>query len=205
MDPGIAAIIGIVATLAVIFVALLICAGGSMDRLTKSLNAMSRVQRNGPGADEILAVIEASAPAGPEPDRPSGEPIRLLNLLQRDGRLIDFLLEDIEGADEVTVGAAVKEIHRKCKDVLQEHVVMEPILRQQEGADVEVPAGFDPSAIRVTGNVTGEPPYKGVLRHHGWRVTKIKLAQLPRGADDLVLAQAEVELPMDQMPGLPGV
>ncbi len=204
MDPGVAAILGIVATLAVIFLALLLSSGGNTQRLTRSLKAMSRVQRSGPGAEEIVAIIDATAPVGPEPDRPSGVPIRLLNLLQRDGRLIDFLLEDIEGAEEAQVGAAVKEIHRKCKDVLQEHVVMEPILPQPEGAEVEVPAGFDPSAIRVTGNVTGNPPYKGVLRHHGWRVTRIKLAELPKGADDLVLAQAEVELPMDQMPGLPG-
>jgi hypothetical protein len=197
-DPAVVAVISVLGTLVVIFVALILDAGGSLERLRKSIKAFSRVQRQGPGSDEILEILEATAPTEPEPEKPSGEPVRLLSLLQRDGRLIDFLLEDIQGADEATVGAAVKEIHRKCKDVLQEHLVMEPILGQQEGNDVEVPPGFDPSAIRLTGNVTGEPPFKGVLRHHGWRVKQIKLPDVPEGHDDLVLAQAEVEIPMEQ-------
>jgi hypothetical protein len=57
------------------------------------------------------------------------------------------------------------------------------------------PAGFDPSAIRLTGNVTGEPPFKGTLQHHGWRVKEIKLGPVPEGQDEFVLAQAEVVLP----------
>ena len=204
MDPAVSAVIAVLGTLAIFFILLLLDAGGNFERLKRSLKAFSRVQHQGPGADKIVAIIEAAAPKAPDLERPSGEPLRLLSLLQRDGRLIDFLLEDIQGADETTIGAAVKEIHRKCKDILQEHLVMQPILAQPEGADVAVPAGFDPSAIRLTGNVTGEPPFKGVLRHHGWRVTKIKLPDLPEGHDDLVLAQAEVEMPLDQMPGLPG-
>jgi hypothetical protein len=54
--------------------------------------------------------------------------------------------------------------------------------------------GFDPSAIRLTGNVTGAPPFKGTLEHHGWRVTKIKVQKPPEGQDAFVVAPAEVEL-----------
>jgi hypothetical protein len=78
---------------------------------------------------------------------------------------------------------------------LKEHLVLAPVLPQAEGSTVDVPAGFDPSAIRLTGNVTGEPPFRGTLQHHGWRVQEIKLAPLPQGQDDLVLMPAEVELP----------
>jgi hypothetical protein len=68
------------------------------------------------------------------------------------------------------------------------------VLPQQEGAPVEVPVGFDPSAIRVTGNVTGQPPFRGTLLHHGWRVKELKLTPPPEGQDELVLHPAEVEV-----------
>ena len=66
---------------------------------------------------------------------------------------------------------------------------------KQEGENVEVPKGFDPSAIRLTGNVTGEPPFKGTLQHHGWRVKEVKLQKPAEGQDGFVVQPAEVELP----------
>ena len=83
---------------------------------------------------------------------------------------------------------------RKAKRAIQEHLVLEAVLNQSEGATVDVPSGFDPSAIRLTGNVTGSPPFKGSLEHHGWRVTKIKLNKPAEGQDAFVLQPAEVEL-----------
>ena len=71
----------------------------------------------------------------------------------------------------------------------------EPVLPQAEGDNVQVPAGFDPAAIRLTGNVTGTPPFTGVLRHHGWRASAVKLPTPPEGQDELILMPAEVELP----------
>ena len=70
--------------------------------------------------------------------------------------------------------------------------------RELAGADqitVEVPAGFDPSAIRLTGNVSGRPPFRGTLKHHGWRVKDYKLPAAPEGQDELVVMPAEVEIP----------
>ena len=72
---------------------------------------------------------------------------------------------------------------------------LEPILPGDEESTVKVPAGFDPSAIRLTGNVTGQPPFQGVLKHHGWRVKGYRLPAPPAGIDELVVAPAEVELP----------
>lgn len=131
----------------------------------------------------------------PPPPPPKGEALRFLAILQRDGRLLDFLLEDIQGYPDVQIGAAVKDIHRQCQSCLKEHLVLEPILGQEEGANVEVASGFDPSAVRLTGNVTGQPPFRGVLRHHGWRVKELKLAPPPAGQDAFVLMPAEVEIP----------
>jgi hypothetical protein len=135
------------------------------------------------------AVIEP-----PEPAKPSGEPLRLLALLQRDGRLLDFLLEDVQAYNDAQIGSAVRDIHRACRKTLDEHLTLKPILAGEEGASVTVPSGFDPSAIRLTGNVTGQPPFTGTLRHHGWRANEVKLAKPPAGADPFVVQAAEVEL-----------
>jgi hypothetical protein len=127
--------------------------------------------------------------------RPSGEALRLLALLQREGRLLDFLLEDIQGYGNEQVGAAVRDIHKNCQKAIKDHVVLEPVLKDAEGATVQVPTGFDPSAVRLTGNVTGQPPFKGTLQHHGWRAKELKLAAPAEGQDEFVLQPAEVELP----------
>ncbi len=142
------------------------------------------------------AVAKAlTPPPPPPPPKPSPEPLLLLALMQREGRLIDFLLEDVSGADDQALGAGTREIHKACQKILKEHLDMEPVLKGMEKSLVDVPVGFDPSAIRLTGNVTGNPPFKGSLEHHGWRVTKIKLNKPPEGQDAFVIAPAEVELP----------
>src|SRR5438270_2123344 len=141
----------------------------------------------------LLARARKPAPPPPPPPQPpkrSAEPLRLLSLLQREGRVLDFFLEDISGAPDDLVGAGVRELHRKAQTVLKEHLTLEPVLPQREEETVEVPAGFDPSAIRLTGNVSGNPPFKGTLKHHGWRVKDYKLAAPPEGQDEFVMAPA---------------
>lgn len=88
----------------------------------------------------------------------------------------------------------MRELHRKAQAVIKDHLELEPVLPQNEGDMVEVPKGFDPSAIRLIGNVSGEPPFKGRLVHRGLRVKEIKLAPPPAGQDEFVVAPAEVEL-----------
>src|SRR5438067_9211815 len=146
----------------------------------------------------LLARARKPAPPPPPPPQPpkrSAEPRRLLALLQREGRVLDFFLEDISGASDEQVGAGVRELHRKAQAALKEHLTLGPVLPQAEGEAVEVPPGFDPSAVRLTGNVTGQPPFRGTLRHQGWRVRELKLAPPPQGQDEFVLMPAEVELP----------
>ncbi len=166
-------------------------AGGNMRRLRLAYAAFFRILGNSEIADKVEPIL---TPQPTKAAKPSGAPLRLLALLQREGRLLDFLLEDIQGYDDAQVGAAVRDIHRGSQAALKEHLVFEPVLRQPEGSQVEVPRGFDPSAIRVVGNVTGDPPYRGTLLHHGWRVLEIRLAPPPEGQDEFVLMPAEVEL-----------
>jgi hypothetical protein len=126
---------------------------------------------------------------------PSGPDLRILAVLQRDGRLVDFLQEDLDSYTDAQIGAAVRDIHRGCRKVLNEYLTIAPILNDPEEARVSIPADFDPAAIRLIGNVTGKPPFRGTLKHHGWRVTSVHLPTLPATRDETsVLSPAEVEV-----------
>lgn len=120
--------------------------------------------------------------------------LALLALLQREGRLVDFLRESLDSYQDGDIGAAVRDIHRGCKKVIEEHFVLEAVMPGEEDTRVKVPAGFDPGEVRLIGKVSGEPPFTGTLRHHGWRVTEVKLPTLTEGVDRRVLAPAEVEI-----------
>ena len=86
-------------------------------------------------------------------------------------------------------------MHAGCRKVLRQSLTLQPVRAEAEGAAVELPQGFDAAAVRLTGNVVGNPPFKGVLRHHGWRAAEVKLGPPPTGQPADLLAPAEVELP----------
>lgn len=146
---------------------------------------------------ETPAVQRPQAPPKPvAPPPPSDGPaVQMLAILQRQGRLIDFLQEDLGLYDDAQIGAAVRSIHEGCKQALTEHVKLEPIYQEPEGSSVVLQPGFDPNAVRLTGNVVGNPPFRGELRHRGWRVAKITLPQRVDGqAQEQIVAPAEVEV-----------
>ena len=142
------------------------------------------------GTPSVSRLREVERPASEGFDRA----VQMLALLQRDGRLIDFLAENISAYPDAQIGAAVRTIHDTCQQVLEQYVKLEPILNSEEDQPVTVPAGFDLAAIKLIGNVAGEPPVRGVLRHKGWRVKQVNLPPLPQGAGRMVIAPAEVEL-----------
>jgi hypothetical protein len=192
-NPLVIVLITIAAVIVVRWLLVFLLAGGDLQRVKLAIRTSWRSLRDpefGPKVEPLLA-----PPKPKEPPKPSGEPLRFLSLLQREGRLLDFLLEDIETYPNDQIGAAVRDIHRQCQHALKEHLVLEPVMPQNEEETVEVPPGFDPAVIRLTGNVTGEPPFRGTLKHRGWRVKEIKLAAPPAGQDEFVLQPAEVELP----------
>jgi hypothetical protein len=194
-DPKIAALLGAAGVLVLLGVVLLLWSGFNFERLGLACRAFGRALGDPAFAEQLRPLLNPPPPKEEPPPKPSGAPLRLLALLQREGRLLDFLLEDIQTYPDPQVGAAVRDIHQKCQAALKEHLVLAPVLAQGEGSTVEVPPGFDPSAVRLTGNVTGEPPFRGTLQHHGWRVQELKLAPPPEGQDEFVLMPAEVELP----------
>ena len=139
----------------------------------------------------------AKKPATPaEPKKPTqSEAITLLATLQREARLVDFLKEDLSGYADEQVGAAVRAIQRDSAKVLDRFFALRPVVADEEGAKVNVPAGFDAARFRLTGKVTGEPPFTGTLQHHGWEATKCELPQFT-GSDSAAktVAPAEVEV-----------
>jgi Domain of unknown function (DUF2760) len=139
----------------------------------------------------------ALAAGGAEPAPPSGpvQALQLLSLLQREGRLVDFLQQDIASFPDADVGAAARVVHDGCRRALLAHATIEPVRSETEGARVVLAAGFAADELKLTGEVGGEPPYRGVLRHRGWRATRLELPQIVGGHDAHVLAPAEVELP----------
>jgi hypothetical protein len=163
----------------------------------------------GPAALPSSSPPEAPPPAAapstappPPAAAPQAGAVLLLSLLQREGRLVDFLMEDIADYKDDQVGAAVRAVHKGCRKVLAERFALKPVLEGTEGGPVRVEPGFDPGRIRLVGNVRGEPPFSGTLAHPGWRAAKV---ELPRVAGDgaaaaagpaagEIIAPAEVEL-----------
>ncbi|MBM3983717.1 MAG: DUF2760 domain-containing protein [Planctomycetes bacterium] len=171
---------------------------GSLSKAFAGLSVAGRANQDPAFAAKLLAIqagAELKPVEPPKPVKPSGAPLRMLALLQAEARLVDFLLEDIAGASDQQIGQAVREIHKKAQAALKQHAVIEQVLPGTEGDTTTVQKGFDPSAVRVVGNVTGAPPFTGAIQHPGWRVKELKLATPPEGADEFVLQPAEVQIP----------
>ncbi|CAG9253402.1 conserved hypothetical protein [Burkholderia diffusa] len=153
-----------------------------------------------PVAPAPVAPAPAAAPApakAPAPELREASPqaaLQLLGLLQRDARFIDFVEEDIAGYADADIGAAARLVHDGCRAALREHFTIVPVRDEAEGSRVTLPAGFDATAVRVTGNVVGSAPFTGTVSHRGWRVADVRLPKLTGSHDASVVAPAEVEL-----------
>ncbi|WP_404301489.1 DUF2760 domain-containing protein [Alicycliphilus denitrificans] len=120
--------------------------------------------------------------------------LQLLGLLQREARFVDFIQEDVAPYADAEIGAAARVVHEGCRKVLREHFTLAPVRAEAEGARITLQAGFDASAIRLTGNVVGQAPFTGSLSHRGWQVSDVRLPQLTDAKAAAIIAQAEVEL-----------
>jgi hypothetical protein len=165
---------------------------GFLRRMGRGILAMPRA-----GAPKKAAAkAQKEAPAAPaaDPQRDTRVFLHLLSVLQREGRLLDFFSEKLEGYDDAQIGAAVRGIHESCQKALKKYLRFKSVIANDEGAEVTVEPGFDPSAIKLVGNVTGEPPFRGILRHQGWRAEKVELPVLSGGQTPSIISPAEVEI-----------
>lgn len=149
-----------------------------------------------------LAVEQAVEPAGKkdaadhrlEQERRRRVFLHLLSVLQREGRLLDFFDEDLALYEDEEIGAAVRSIQEDCKKTISKYLALKPVIDKAEGEEVLVEKGFDPDAVKLTGNVTGNPPFKGILRHRGWKAGKREIPKLADVLDAAILVPAEVEM-----------
>jgi hypothetical protein len=139
-----------------------------------------------PRTRDVPAAVVAEPPRA---DRAA----QLLALLQRDGRLLDFLLEDLGSYGDAQIGAAARDVHAGCRAVLTRYLSISPVVDEEEGQMLRIERGADPARIKVVGNVAGEPPFTGIVRHRGWQATRVDLPPVPSAALS-VLAPAEVEV-----------
>ena len=161
-----------------------------------------------PSALEPAGRAEAPIPRGasrPEPivqaasaDSSSDRAVQVLALLQREGRLVDFVLEDLSAYTDAQIGAAARDVHAGCRRVLERYLSLEAIVAGREGDPITVGQDqpFDPAACHLVGNVTGQPPFRGTLLHSGWRASRVELPQLaPQGSTGRrIVAPAQIEV-----------
>lgn len=140
--------------------------------------------------------VEKPAPRPSAPAKPvRSEALSLLAALQREGRLVDFLQEPIAAYSDAQIGAAVRDVHRLCHDVIERMFGLQAVVQADEGSPVSVPAGAEAARYKLVGNVSGQPPFEGKLCHHGWLATRCQLPEWTGTGDAaLVVAPAEVEV-----------
>jgi len=142
--------------------------------------------------------VEPEEPKPPEPQVDEAALVRagalqLLGLLQREGRLVDFIQQDIATFDDEDVAAAARVVHDGCRRAIASHADIQPVRSEAEGGSITLEK-VDADAIKLTGNVSGSAPYSGTLRHRGWRAADFTLPRAMEGHDPTILAPAEVEL-----------
>ena len=153
-----------------------------------------RVLGNASLAAQVAALAAPTEEPETPPEKTHASGLAVLSLLQREGRLIDFLQEDVASFSDAEIGAAARVVHAGSRKVLHQYLTLEPILKDSEGASITVPAGFNAERIRLTGNVAGQPPFQGTLKHHGWAASSVRFPAVSAALDPRVLAPAEVEL-----------
>lgn len=176
-------------------------------RLWLSWVAAFRILFDGGFAARVASLSEQASEALPEPSsKPASVAapvareqatatdgaLQLLSLLQREGRFVDFLEQDVTAFSDQDVGAAARLVHEGCRRALHAHARVVSVRSEAEGARLTLQQAS--AEVKLVGNVAGAAPFRGVLRHRGWRVEELKLPKLVGTHDPKVLAQAELEL-----------
>jgi hypothetical protein len=140
--------------------------------------------------------MPVKAPPPPKPQAgPSAGAVQILGILQREARLVDFLMEDIGPFADDQIGAAVRDVHAQSRLALDRYMRLQPVIDGVEGTFTKT-EGVDKAALKFIGKVPpGGTAPGGVLRHKGWKAEKVELPAT--GSDTFtasVLAPAELEI-----------
>jgi len=138
----------------------------------------------------------AAKPPPPAANQADAEIVAFVGLLQDKGRLVDFLMEDVNSYDDTQVGAAARVVHQGCRAVLNEHFKISPISEAEEGSQITLPADYAADEYRLTGKISGNPPFKGTLLHKGWKADSVKLPRIVNTNENCLpsIAPAQVEV-----------
>ena len=130
-----------------------------------------------------------------EPEKPNvTSALQLLAAFQREGRLVDFLEQDVASFPDADVGAAARVVHEGCRKALRQHAKSRAVRTEEEGAQVTIAEGYDAHEVKLIGDVKGKPPFVGKLQHRGWKVIEMSVPTPTADHDATVIAPAEVEL-----------
>lgn len=173
-----------------------------MSRISAAFSSFFSILFSGVLPEEVATEFGFVKP-NLEPPKPVEPPVKvsdgalqMLQILQRDSRLIDFLMEDIQGYADDQVGAAVRSIHSDCRAALTRHLTLAPVIDGVEGTNQKLDASKppDPNRIKLIGNVPASGKVgAGMLRHRGWMVSSLNLPPLGK-QDPAILAPAELEV-----------
>ena len=165
-----------------------------MHRLVLAFRSFFCILSSGTVSLELRAALGLKPPEPPKADHIDGA-VQMLSILQRDSRLIDFLMEDIAAYDDEQVGAAVRTLHDQCRDSLKRYAELKPVIDGVEGTFTSLsatPVAQNPALVKFIGNVPAGVPQGGVLRHKGWRAEKVNIPVPAHGVG--VVAPAEIEI-----------
>jgi hypothetical protein len=143
-----------------------------------------------------IAEKKQQQPPRAEPAKPArSEAITLLAALQREARLVDLVQQPLGQFSDEQIGAAARNVLSDSAAVLNRFFELRPVSAAEEGASLDVPAGYDPNRFKLAGSVAGNGPFRGQLVHHGWEASAVKLPSWTGSKDSaLVIAPAEVEI-----------
>lgn len=115
----------------------------------------------------------------------------MLGILQRDSRLVDFLMEDITAYTDDQVGAAIRDVQVQAKKALERYLKLQPVIDAVEETQVKT-TGLDAASYKLIGKVppNGKAP-GGILRHRGWKAGAV---DLPAAKPSTILVPAELEV-----------
>jgi hypothetical protein len=170
-------------------------------RLILAFRSFFAILFKGALPDDVAAALGLTRRTAPKPAptptsapaTPSDGALQILAILQRDSRLIDFLMEDVSAYSDDQIGAAVRTLHDQSRDALNRYVQLAPVIDGVEGTFTRL-ASIDPTSVKLLGNVPPQPPPGGVLRHKGWRCIRVDLPALQGKQDAKIIAPAEVEI-----------
>lgn len=188
-----------------------------MSRFSLALKSFFALLGSGKLPDEVIAELgltrrivtppppsaaprsEAAKPATAVKSDPGEGALTLLGVLQREARLVDFLMEDIAPYTDEQVGAAVRSIHENSRKALERMFELGPVVDGVEGtvtniASAGIKAG-DAARVRLMGKVPADGKVEsGILQHRGWLVKKAELPTAGAAEKARVIAPAEIEV-----------